>query len=110
MREGGPQRRPVGEVTWVEESKGEGRVACTAMAALGEEQVGEKTPLISCDVDHLNSWVSLSILLSSSPAGDSRHLPRQAGSVGLEGRCRLQGAGEQSNQCNVTKMSHCLPR
>jgi len=39
VREGGAQRRPVAELVWVEESKGEGRVANTAIAALGEQQV-----------------------------------------------------------------------
>jgi len=39
VREGGAQRRPISELVWVEESKGEGRVANTAIAALGEQQV-----------------------------------------------------------------------
>merc|ERR1712037_1003930 len=39
VRQEGAQRRPVAELVWVEESKGEGRVANTAIAALGEQQV-----------------------------------------------------------------------
>jgi len=38
VREGGTQRRPVAELVWVEESKGEGRVANTAIAPLGEQE------------------------------------------------------------------------
>ena len=63
MREGGAQRRPVAELVWVEESKvpyssrnksilrlvsqGEGRVANTAIAALGEQQVIVGTSRVS---------------------------------------------------------------